>query len=194
MIEDKDGKTTLHYAADGNIFKYFSLPLFFYCSIEDRRKVEDQWMERYKDETQSNGNQKTYQGPNQNSQSTTFAGRRACVLMLRQAGVDLSQEDKRGHIPDPSPSTDASFQTWWYDTLDKDSLEKKNNFNQAGNALSVVGTLVAATSYIGPLQPPLSYDSVTGYVGEQHIGLLPGCGIGDVCSSSISSHAPRRST
>jgi hypothetical protein len=164
MIEDKDGKTTLHYAADRNIFKYFSLPLFFYCSIEDRRKVEDQWMERYKDETQSNRNQKTHQGPNQNSQSTTFAGRRACVLMLRQAGVDLSQEDKRGHIPDPSPSTDASFQTWWYDTLDKDSLEKKNNFNQAGNALSVVGTLVAATSYIGPLQPPLSYDSVTGYV------------------------------
>jgi hypothetical protein len=164
MIEDKNGKTALHYAADRNIFKYFSLPLFFYCSIENHRKVEDQWMGRHKDETQSNGNQKIHQGPNQNSQSITFAGRRACVLMLRQAGVDLSQEDKRGHIPDPGNSTDASFRIWWYDTLDKDAGEKKNSFNQAGNAISVVGTLVAATSYIGPLQPPLSYDSVTGYV------------------------------
>jgi hypothetical protein len=183
MIEDSEGRTALHYAADANMFKYFSLPLYFYCSIEDRQKVEEQWvetLERCKDEIQSNGNLNTNQGPNQNLQSkgnlntqqssnqnlqsTTYVGRRACVLMLRQAGVDLSQEDKKGNIPDPSSSTDVSFQTWWFDTLDKDTVDKKISFNQAGNALSVVGTLVAATSYIGPLQPPLSYDSVTGYV------------------------------
>jgi hypothetical protein len=69
MIEDREGRTTLYYAVDANMFKYFSLPLYFYCSIKDRGKVEEQWLERCKDEIQSNGNLNTNQGPNRNLQS-----------------------------------------------------------------------------------------------------------------------------
>ncbi|KAG0598849.1 hypothetical protein M758_12G105600 [Ceratodon purpureus] len=83
--------------------------------------------------------------------------RKACILLLLQAGVDLSQEDKFKKTPNIGPNDDPTFQSWWYDLVVKDSTDKKNSFNQAASALSVVATLVAATSYIGPLQPPMNY-------------------------------------
>ncbi|KAG0562734.1 hypothetical protein KC19_9G168100 [Ceratodon purpureus] len=164
MVEDEQGRTALHYAVDANMFKFLAPPTSFYCSIEYPSKVKEQWLEKRKTAglVLSNGNSNGGQDSNQNLQSNASVGRRACILMLLQAGVDLSQADKKGDIPDPGNSSDASFQSWWYDTLVKDAEDKKNSFNQAGNALSVVGTLVAATSYIGPLQPPLSYHD--GYV------------------------------
>ncbi|KAG0599583.1 hypothetical protein M758_12G163200 [Ceratodon purpureus] len=108
---------------------------------------------------------------NSNTQDLTVAersnvGRKGCILMLLQAGVDLGQSDKDNKVPSIGPTIDATYQSWWYDTVVKDSTDKRNAYSQAGNALSVVGTLVAATSYIGPLQPPLSYDtSDSGSIG-----------------------------
>ncbi|KAG0555313.1 hypothetical protein KC19_12G159900 [Ceratodon purpureus] len=108
---------------------------------------------------------------NSNTQDVIIAersnvGRKGCILMLLQAGVDLGQSDKDNKVPSIGPTIDATYQSWWYDTVVKDSTDKRNGYSQAGNALSVVGTLVAATSYIGPLQPPLSYDtSISGSTG-----------------------------
>jgi hypothetical protein len=141
MIEDREGRTTLHYAVDTNMFKFFSLPLSFYCSIEDRRKVEEQWMKKHKNEILSNANLNARQDQNQNLRPNSFVGTRACVLMLLQVGVELSQEDKKGNIPDAGTCSDEDFQRWWYDIVDKVILEKKQSFNEAGNALSAVGTL-----------------------------------------------------
>ena len=56
------------------------------------------------------------------------------------------------------------MQTWWYDLVVKDATDNKQSFNQVGNAFFVVGTLMAATSYIGPLQPPMSY--IDGGIGK----------------------------
>jgi hypothetical protein len=89
--------------------------------------------------------------------------RRACILMLLQAGVDLTQEDNYKKVPDIGPTNDTEYQIWWYNTVVKDTMDKKSGFNQAASALAVVGTLVATTSYIGPLQPPMTYDG-NGYV------------------------------
>lgn len=102
MVEDSEGRTALHYAADANMFKFLCPPHSFYCSVEYPCKVKEQWMKKHKAElVQSYGNPSAVQGSNQNPQSNAHVGRRACVLMLLQAGVDLSQEDKKGNIPDP---------------------------------------------------------------------------------------------
>lgn len=161
MIEDDKGRTALHYAADANMFEYLSPPIAFFCSVDNYCKVE-QLTKKFKEEPLSTMNRKVQKNPT-DPQPDLNVGRRACILMLQQAGLDLQQEDYEGNIPDPGTSNDAFFQRWWNELLVKDTTDKKNNFNQAGNALSVVGTLVAATSYIGPLQPPLNYAN-DGYV------------------------------
>ena len=88
------------------------------------------------------------------------SGRKGCINMLLQAGVDIWQKDKRGRIANPGREiNDDEFVTWWHEKMAKEALDLRNNLNQGGNAISIIGALIATASYVGPLQPPLSYGS-----------------------------------
>ena len=62
-------------------------------------------------------------------------------------------------IPDPGSDASDDARLWWYELVAKETQEAKNSFNAAGNATAVVATLVATASFVGPLQPPLGYES-----------------------------------
>jgi hypothetical protein len=165
-IPDANGRTALHHAANASLFEFATLldcPWTGHCfsTVNDFCEVQRKWnFER---------NQMTVSFPQRSSEKESDVeklvnvGRQANILMLLQAGVDLSQDDDNKKVPNLGPTNDAEYQTWWYTTVVKDTTEKKNSFNQAASAISIVGTLVAATSYIGPLQPPMTYDG-DGYV------------------------------
>lgn len=108
MIEDNGGRTTLHYAVNANTFKYLPPPPTSYCSIDDYCKVEELWRKKFKEEPLSPMNLNAQQDST-NRQPDLYVGRKACILMLQQAGIDLQQADKAGNIPDPSTSSDPSF-------------------------------------------------------------------------------------
>ena len=71
-------------------------------------------------------------------------------------------KDKFGKVANPGPNTrddDDEFLSWWLERLAKETLDTRNGLNQKGNAISVIEALIATASYVGPLQPPLSYGS-----------------------------------
>ncbi|KAG0554578.1 hypothetical protein KC19_12G102000 [Ceratodon purpureus] len=180
-IHDASGRTLLHHAADSTLLEFADLlkcPMIGHCfsTVMDFCEAQKKWnLERKKTAMilPSSESEKQFDVENNTSRlvsresekqsdveklvTSMNVERKACILLLLQAGVDLSQEDKFKKTPNIGPNKDTTFQSWWYDLVVKDSTDKKNNFNQAASALSVVATLVAATSYIGPLQPPMNY-------------------------------------
>ena len=91
-----------------------------------------------------------------------------CINIMLQVGFDIWSGDKDGR--EPYPGVDASIEAykWWYERVAQEILNYKQKFNGAMGAISVVATLVATASFIGPLQPPLGYDGNDGYVQSSY--------------------------
>ncbi|KAL2654224.1 hypothetical protein R1flu_022352 [Riccia fluitans] len=85
--------------------------------------------------------------------------RKGCISLLLQAGVDIWQANPQMEIANPGANASPNFRLWWYEKLLKETQELRAGFNTAANAVSVIGALVATASFVGPLQPPLSYGS-----------------------------------
>lgn len=106
--------------------------------------------------------------------SKRYSGKRVCISLLLQAGIDIYEGDKMGDTPNPGPLASEDDRVWWYEKVGRETLEVKNNLTAAANATSVIAALVATASFVGPLQPPLSYgayhDSTMQYV---HITVSP---------------------
>ena len=98
--------------------------------------------------------------PHEGQVNKGYSGKKGCINMLLQAGLDIWQKDNDGNIASPGHEmNDDEFISWWHEKMAKEALDLRNNLNQGGNAISVIGALIATASYVGPLQPPLSYGS-----------------------------------
>ena len=98
--------------------------------------------------------------PDEGQVNKGYSGRKGCINMLLQAGLDIWQKDIDDKIASPGREiNDDEFISWWHEKMAKEALDLRNNLNQGGNAISVIGALIATASYVGPLQPPLSYGS-----------------------------------
>ena len=91
------------------------------------------------------------------AKNSSYKGREACISILVQAGVDVWEKDDGNNFPKPGRSASDENHLSWQNMVEKETLEAKKSLNEAGNAISVVATLVATASYMGPLQPPLGY-------------------------------------
>jgi hypothetical protein len=104
---------------------------------------------------------------------------KACLELLLQAGINMDKRNKLGETPKIGPQTPQDVQDWWYERLAKELQVAKESVSAATNAVSVVATLVATTSFVGPLQPPLGLSSSTdpenlwvlGYSQVNHIAI-----------------------
>ncbi|KAJ7568557.1 hypothetical protein O6H91_01G037800 [Diphasiastrum complanatum] len=88
-----------------------------------------------------------------------YSGKKGCVNLLLQAGLDIWHCDKEGKIPNPGSNALEDSRTWWYEKLDAVTKDTNNNLTLAANAISVTAALVATASFVGPLQPPLGYET-----------------------------------
>ncbi|KAG0582744.1 hypothetical protein KC19_3G082300 [Ceratodon purpureus] len=94
----------------------------------------------------------------------------SCINLLLQAGIDIwTPHCETGELPNPGPMANDQARQWWYDKVETEVVSRKTTVNNACNATSVIATLVATGSFIGPLQPPLGWAS-DGYV---HTNLIP---------------------
>lgn len=91
--------------------------------------------------------------------SKGYSGKQGCINLLLQTGVDIWQKDDDNKIPDPGPEASHNEHLWWHDRIARETADTKGSLNQAGNAIAVVAALIATTSFVGPLQPPLGYGS-----------------------------------
>ncbi|KAG0554431.1 hypothetical protein KC19_12G091200 [Ceratodon purpureus] len=169
-IPDASVRTVLHHAADPTLLEFADLlecPMVQYCfsTVMDLCGVQNKWnAEKMKTARIFPSRDSEKQSAVEKLESPIIMERKACISLLLQAGVDLSQEDMFRKAPTIAPNYDPNYQRWWYDMVLKDATEKKKSFNDAASALSVVAALVAATSYIGPLQPPMNYTQPDGLV------------------------------
>ena len=88
-----------------------------------------------------------------------YSGKKQCMTMLLEVGLDMWQKDENGDLPEPRWEATDGDNLWWHDRIRMQVIEAKRNLNAAGNALSVVAGLVATASYAGPLQPPLGFET-----------------------------------
>ena len=169
FMMDRDGRTSLHYAAMGLIEPrckdcYGILSKF--C-LQRRPDWKIQMTHRHAypcvslfDVPNVLWLDERYESSPQVCVKKGYSGRKGCINMLLQAGVDSWVKDKFGKVANPGPNTrDDEFLSWWHERIAKETLDTKNSLNQGGNAISVIGALIATASYVGPLQPPLSYGS-----------------------------------
>ena len=133
---DSDGNTALHYAHMS--FNY-----------EDGYVL---W--KYVNVTQRFGNLPV-------DDSKNYAGIIGCIDLLLQAGLDMDQPNNEGKTPHFPSQTPPDVQRWWYDKVTSELQVTKNNLSAATNAVSVTAALVATTSFVGPLQPPLGLSTNT---------------------------------
>jgi len=86
------------------------------------------------------------------------SARRACANLLLQTGADILTTDKNGHMTDPGVDWACNeTRIWWCELVAKETSNIKNDLNAAGTGTAVVATLVVTASFVGPLQPPLNY-------------------------------------
>ena len=98
--------------------------------------------------------------PHEGHVNKGYSGRKGCINMLLQAGLEIWQKDNDGKIASPGREiNDDEFISWWHEKMAKEAFDLRNILNQGGNAVSVIGALIVSASYVGPLQPPLSYGS-----------------------------------
>jgi hypothetical protein len=99
-----------------------------------------------------------YESPQVRGVKKGYSGRKVCIEILLQAGVHLWREDTEGRVAHPGRKiSDEDFLSWWHEKIAKETLERRKSFCQAGNAISIMGALIATASYVGPLQPPRDY-------------------------------------
>jgi hypothetical protein len=86
--------------------------------------------------------------------------RQGCINLLLQAGADIWAKDKMGNWADPGATASAKARLRWYERVAKETDNIRKQLNAAGTGIAVVAALVATASFVGPLQPPLSYVSM----------------------------------
>lgn len=156
--KDLAGRTSLHYAVvgileprndDGCTWKTMIKPRQAYPYVWAIDVPNVLWLDEvYESSPQVRGVNKGH------------SGRKLCVNMLLQAGVELWEVDNEGRLTNPEPRIcDEDFLEWWQEQIAKEILNTRNSLCQVGNAISVMGALIATASYVGPLQPPLGYGS-----------------------------------
>jgi hypothetical protein len=94
---------------------------------------------------------------------------KSCIILLLQAGIDAWAENEDGELPFPGSMASSEASQWWYEKLVNESSKLKKSLSDAANATSLIATLVATASFIGPLQPPRGYDSTSGYIRIDHM-------------------------
>jgi hypothetical protein len=158
---DRSRHTSLHYAEFGNLephndddctSKTTKNPIQDYpyvCAVDVPNVLWlDKVHEPYEPSPQVRGVNKGY------------SGRKVCINMLLQAGVDLWEKDNKGRLANPGRKiSDEDFLNWWHEKIGGETLKMSDSLCQARNAISVMASLIATASYVGPLQPPLSYGS-----------------------------------
>jgi biotin operon repressor len=97
------------------------------------------------------------------SASLRYGGKKGCVNLLLQAGVDIWQRDKNGYIADPGFDAPDEARLWWYDKITKEKYRAKTKINAAGTATAVVAALIASSSFNAHFSPLTSYDSDMNY-------------------------------
>ncbi|KAL3675947.1 hypothetical protein R1sor_025895 [Riccia sorocarpa] len=86
--------------------------------------------------------------------------RKCCINLLFEEGVDIWKSNNLGNTADPGPKASSDYTLWWNEKLALKTEDEKASYNAGAAAISVTAALVATASYIGPLQPPLGYNSV----------------------------------
>ncbi|KAG0605588.1 hypothetical protein M758_9G071100 [Ceratodon purpureus] len=106
---------------------------------------------------------------NESLQKNYDANDIVCINIMLQVGFDSWCCDKDGR--EPYPGVGASIEAYrsWYERVETEVFNYKQKLNGAMGAISVIATLVATASFIGPLQPPLGYDGVDGYVQSSYV-------------------------
>jgi hypothetical protein len=106
-----------------------------------------------------------------NTDRNQYSSRQACVNLLLQAGADILTTDKDARMADPGAWAPDEAKIWWCELVAKETLNIKNDLNAAGTGTAVVATLVATASFVGPLQPPLSYVAMSSGTATMDIGV-----------------------
>lgn len=134
---DVHGNTALHYAArafDEEFNEIYFFNFADYISIEHLR----------------------HKLPQKNKRSSELIG---CMELLMQAGLDMNKTNHAGYCPELCATTPEEVRQWWYEKFTKQTQEVLSNLSGAATAVSVTAALVATASFVGPLQPPLGFDS-----------------------------------
>ena len=106
---------------------------------------------------------------NESLQKNYDANDIVCINIMLQVGFDIWSGDKDGR--EPYPGVDATMEAykWRYARVAEEVSSYKQKMSGAMTAISVIAALVATAAFIGPLQPPLGYDSLNGYVQSSHV-------------------------
>ncbi|CAM6103581.1 unnamed protein product [Calypogeia fissa] len=147
FVEDKDENTALHCVMTDGVLDENKNPIKFRTHLLDYVTCKQLLL-------------KDQRGKVDKRVGDTFlADRKGCVDLLLQAGCDIfkSNRDKQVPYPRGKLSSSAEFLSWWYKKQAMEFAAIQNSLYNAANAISVTATLVATTSFVGPLQPPRSY-------------------------------------
>jgi len=140
--------THLNYEEEGKINQFLSFENY----------VNVHGLARTAMEKSKTGNMKK-EGP----ETDGYGGKKACINLLLQAGVDIWQRDGNRDVADPGFDAPHEAQLWWYDKIAKEKYRAKAKINAAGSATAVVAALIASTSVNGHFSPLMGYDSDMNY-------------------------------
>jgi hypothetical protein len=88
-----------------------------------------------------------------------YSGKQKSMTMLLEYGLHMWRKEENGDLPEPRWEAPDGDNLWWHDRVRRQVVEATKNLNAAGNAISVVASLVVTASYVGPLQPPLGFET-----------------------------------
>ncbi len=97
------------------------------------------------------------------SASLRYEGKKGCVNLLLQFGIDIWQHDENGYIADPGLDAPDEARLWWYDKITKEKYRAKTKINAAGTSTAVVAALIASSSFNAHFSPLTTYDSDMNY-------------------------------
>ncbi|CAN5968406.1 unnamed protein product [Sphagnum jensenii] len=106
---------------------------------------------------------KTGKMKKEGSETHGYDGKKACINLLLQAGVDIWQPDTEKNVADPGFDAPHEARLWWYDKIAKEKYRAKAKINAAGTATAVVAALIASTSFTGHFSPLTGYDPDMNY-------------------------------
>jgi hypothetical protein len=92
-------------------------------------------------------------------QTKVYSGKQQSMTMLLEFCLDMWHKDENGDLPEPRWEAPDGDNRWWHDKIRLQVIEAKRFLREAGNAISVVAGLIVTASYVGPLQPPLGFET-----------------------------------
>ncbi len=97
------------------------------------------------------------------SETDQYGGKKACINLLLQAGVDIWQPDRNNDIANPGIHATQEARLWWYEKMAEEKYREKAKINAAGTATAVVAALIASTSFTSHFSPLTGYDPDMNY-------------------------------